>query len=363
MDSVSHKSNEKIADWVSQQLEAMGFRVERHAFRDDHGETKVSLVAKRGDRPGGVVYSAHTDVVPADDWKTGFNGAFDPQVRDGKLYGRGSCDMKGSLACALVAAKRIAATDQRSSIYFIVTADEEIGMQGAKQVASDSQLFREMVENDTVGIIGEPTELEVVHGHKGGVGFVLQARGISAHTSTGRGINANHQLIPALASMLELHQETERNPEYRNPDFDPPTLSWNMVLYNEPNAVNITPSIAELRVFFRTMPQVVVDPLVARVREIALEHGLTVLERGTTEPWGVDQDAHWIREMLEIVGKQRSRTVCYATDASALKELKKLLICGPGSIEQAHRNDEWIDLEALRSGVDVYERAFRHWAC
>ncbi len=361
--SVSEKSNADISEFVGEALVRLGFEIETLTYIDEEKEKKVSLVAKRGIQPGGIAYSAHTDVVPAEDWGTGFNGPFEPIIRDGKLYGRGACDMKGSLACALAAAEKISQTDQRRSIYFLISADEEIGMQGARLIDRESRIFEEMVAHETVGIVGEPTELEVVHAHKGGEGIVVRAKGVSAHTSTGQGMNANDRLIPALSELLLLGQASEQHPAYRNAGFEPATLSWNMILVNEPQAVNVTPSLAEARIFMRTMPEVDHGPLLERIREIARKHGLEIERKQETPPWGVDAGSDWIRDMLQITGQKESKTVCYATDAAVLQRLKKLMICGPGSIEQAHRNDEWIALDQLNRGTDIYERAFRHWAC
>ncbi len=362
-DSVSHRSNAAISDFVAEYLENLGFRIERLVRTDKAHQEKVSLVARRGPIPGGIGYSGHTDVVPVDDWNTGFNGPFEPIVRHGKLYGRGTCDMKGSLACALLAASNIPANEQKKSLYFVISADEEIGMQGAQQIDAESAVFQEMVDHQVVGIVGEPTELQVVHAHKGSQGYKIRSRGESAHTSTGRGVNANHRLIPALAPLLELYETTQQQAEYQNTDFKPPTLSWNMILINEPQAVNITPSIAEVRIFFRTMPGVQHEGLVERLKEIAADHSLELIERKGSPPWQVGAESEWIQDMLGIAGLEKSITVSYATDAAVLQRLERLMICGPGSIEQAHRNDEWIALDQLERGVRLYESAFRHWAC
>jgi acetylornithine deacetylase len=269
--------------------------------------------------------------------------------------------MKGSLAAALKAVSTISEINQKKPIYFVVTADEEISMGGAKQVNRESAFFQEMVDQDVVGVVGEPTELRVVHAHKGAKGLVLRARGISAHTSTGEGKNANDQLIPALLPLLELKKESEREARYRNDAFSPSTLSWNMVIINEPLAVNVTTSLAEVCVFFRTMPGVNHQPLVEALHRIANEYGLELEEKGEVAPWSVDATSPWIVRMGEIVAKDRSETVCFATDGGVLQRLRKLMICGPGSIDQAHRNNEWISMEQLHRGVSVYEQAFRQW--
>jgi acetylornithine deacetylase len=361
--SVSHSSNDSISQFVAAQLANLHFEVERLTYVDEKGELKVSLVAKRGRGEGGVCYLAHTDVVPAEDWSFDSSGPFEPTQYEGRLYGRGTCDMKGSLACALQAASQIPVDRQTRPIYFVITSDEEVGMWGAKLVDAQSTFFDEMVSNHTVGIVGEPTCLEVIHAHKGGQRFSVRARGRSAHTSTNEGINANYQLIPALSELLHLRNDSETDSRYRNPLFEPPTLSWNMTIVNEPEAVNVTPSLAQVNMFLRSMPQVDHEPLLEAVRTLCEKHGLEFVLRDSVAPWSVPVDSPWIHDMLRLVNRDTSRSVCFATDAGVLQRMQRLVVCGPGDIQQAHRCDEWISLDQLARGVDVYRRAFEHWSC
>jgi len=393
-DSVSSTSNESVSQWVADRLTAIGFEIEWITYRDSRGVLKVNVVAKREPKrrsgtgsnlptqtvspdltvapdesnfaqtragEGGVCYLAHTDVVPANDWSVDFCGPFEAVVRDNRLWGRGSCDMKGSLACALAAVAAIAVEEQTAPIYFVVTADEEVGMDGAKYVDRKSAIFQEMVERNVVGIVGEPTELNVVYAHKGGASMRIVARGKSAHSSTRDGINANHQLIPILPLLLELRNECESNVSLHNHDFDPPTLSWNTVLRNEPFATNVTPSLAEAAVFLRCMPSVDHRPLMKRVELEALRMGLEFSQREGL-PFSVQRDAPHVRELLSMTSNKYPITVCYATDAGVLQRLSQLVICGPGSIEQAHRSDEFISLDQLQRGTALYEQVFRRWA-
>jgi acetylornithine deacetylase len=366
--SVSSLSNvsasQKVADW----LESIGFDIEWVEYQDSLGVAKANIVAVR--RPlhatletGGAGYLAHTDVVPVEDWNTGFNGPFEAVERNGRLYGRGTCDMKGSLCCAILAASQIEHASQKQPLFMVVTADEEVGMHGAQHVDKRSKLWKEMIQRDVVGIIGEPTEMQVVHGHKGTYGVILRANGQSAHTSTGRGINANYALIPALAPLLALRDETETSPEYRNSDYDPPTLTWNMVIKNEPLALNVTTATAEVQIFYRPMPGLDLSRIENRLRQIQQDYGLDWIDRGEKPSWYVDPQAPWIRQMLDFTGQDQSQTVCYGTDGSVLQGLSKLVVCGPGSIEQAHRKDEWVSIDQLNHAVDVYTQAFRKWAC
>jgi acetylornithine deacetylase len=365
-DSVSSLSNVAISDWVAEFLKTNGFRVERLEYLDENRVPKVSLIAERlprqPNRKGGIAYLAHTDVVPADDWALDFCGPFHPVLRDDRLFGRGSCDMKGSLACALAAVESLPVENQTAPIYFVATSDEEVGMLGAREVAARSRIFREMVVQQPVAIIGEPTELSVIRAHKGGQTFWITSRGRSAHSSSRDGINANHAFIPILPRLLELQQRTETDPLLQNTDFDPPTLSWNMVLRNEPFATNVTPSTAEVGVFLRCMPNVDHTPLVLEARTLAEQHGLEFRTHSASIPLSVDPQCEAIVGLLELTGQSEAGTVCYATDGCAFGELKQLVVCGPGSIKQAHRNDEWIALEQLVKGTELYRRAFHRWS-
>jgi len=205
--------------------------------------------------------------------------------------------------------------------------------------------------------------MQVVHAHKGTYGVLLRSTGLSAHTSTGKGKNANEALIPALSELLELKMLTENQAQYQDTQFDPPTLTLNMVIKNEPLAINVTTAIAEVQLFFRTMPQVDHQTLVKNLRQIQSKHQLQWIDKGEKLSWSVSPDSPWVRELLEITGQTKSTTVCYGTDASVLQKLRRLVVCGPGSIEQAHRKDEWISIEQLRKATEVYAQAFRKWAC
>ncbi len=361
--SVSEFSNESVSQFVADALVQLHFDLEWHSYVDAKGYTKVSLVAKRGTGQGGVAFLAHTDVVPAEDWSVQNCGPFEPKEIGERLYGRGTCDMKGSLGCAIQAVKAIERHSQTHPIYFVVTSDEEVGMLGAKLVNTNSKYFQEMVENETVGIVGEPSQLKVFHAHKGVQRLSVRAHGRSAHTSTNEGVNANYQLIPALPGLLAIREASHSNPVYRDGNFDPPTLSWNMTITNEPEAVNVTTSLAQVNIFLRTMPSVDHQPLITAIEQLCEAHQLEIELQEAVRPWQVPPSADWVQEMLRLAGRTESSSVCFATDAGILQRLKKLIICGPGDIQQAHRCDEWISFDQLEKGVDVFRRAFQHWAC
>ena len=308
-----------------------------------------------------MAYFGHTDVVPADSWFSSEHGPFEPTVRGDKLYGRGSCDMKGSIGAMLAAVEDVGDVDLRNPLYVTFTADEEIGYCGAEQVAQRSELFREMVLGNANGIIGEPTLLNVVHAHKGTYGFKATSQGRAAHSSTNEGINANLAMIPFLNEMKRIHDETEEDPAWQDPAFDPPGISWNIGINDHTRAVNMTAAQSICTVYFRPAPGHDPEALLGRAREAAAKCGIhfEVLKAG--QPLYVDPESGYVREVLELAGTERSQTVCYGTDGAVLTELKNLLVLGPGDIAQAHTQDEWILLDQLEKGSQFYAELIRRW--
>jgi acetylornithine deacetylase len=362
-ESTSVLSNVPVSDYVEETLKKLGFVTERLEYDDANGVPKASIVSKKGEGTGGIAYFGHTDVVPADPWLFDDHGPFEPTVKGDKLYGRGSCDMKGSVACMLKAAEQFSTSDLKQPIYITCTSDEEIGYTGAKHIAKRSELFKEMVAGDSLGIIGEPTLLEVVYAHKGTYGFVATSRGRAAHSSTREGVNANLAMIPFLAEMKKIYEETESDPAWQNEEFDPPTVSWNIGINDHTKAVNITPPQSICTVYFRPMPGLNPAELMERAKHTAAEHGIDFEVRSTANPLYVEPTSKFVQEMLELAGKDKPRTVSYGTDGTMLTALKKMVVFGPGGIAQAHTHDEWIALEQLEKGTKMFAAAIRRWCC
>lgn len=363
-ESTSTLTNVPVSDYVERTLRSLGFETERIEYDDERGVRKASIVGRKGPRgAGGMAYFGHTDVVPANPWFFKEHGPFTPTVKENKLYGRGSCDMKGSVASALAAAELFSANQLKRPLYVTCTSDEEIGYGGASAVASRSELFREMVAGDANGVIGEPTRLEVVHAHKGTFGIAVTARGLAAHSSTSIGINANLKMIPFLAEMKSLHDELETDPKWRNAEFDPPTMRMNIGINDHTAAVNITPPQSVCTVYFRPMPGQDADGLIDRARMVAQKHGLEFQVRVRGVPVYADPKSEFIQDVVRVAGRPSSKTVPYGTDGVMLQDLRKLVVLGPGDIAQAHTHDEWISLDQLRDGTALYGKLIEHWCC
>jgi acetylornithine deacetylase len=362
-DSVSRRSNVAVTNHVQNVLQELGFQTERLDYDDAQGVRKSCVVGKKGPGSGGLAYFGHTDVVPADPWFTAEHGPFTPTVKGNRLYGRGSCDMKGSIACMLAASAAVEAARLVRPVYVTCTADEEIGYGGAREVAAKSRLYREMVDGMAHGVVGEPTRLEVVYAHKGTYGFTVISHGRAAHSSTNKGLNANLAMIPFLSEMKAIHDELESDPRWHNPEFDPPNVSWNIGINDHTQAINITPPQSICTVYFRPMPGQNPDLLVQRARDCAQRLGLEFRLGSSGKPLYVDPNSSYVREVLALAGRQRPQTVAYGTDGVMFGALANLLVLGPGDIAQAHTHDEWIDLEQLEKGTALYTRLIEHFCC
>ncbi|MEZ6129715.1 MAG: M20 family metallopeptidase [Planctomycetaceae bacterium] len=360
--SVSCDSNADVSRWVEQTLQSLGFTTEWLEYTDAEGVTKVCVSGQKGPATGrGLAYFCHTDVVPVSSWSFADSGPWEPLQTDSRLYGRGSCDMKGSLACMLAAAKNTLNDTLTAPLSIVCTADEEIGLRGAAHVVGHSALYRSIVGCQSRAIIGEPTLLNVVHAHKGGRSMKVTSHGIAAHSSTGKGRNANFAMIPFLTAMHQLCQEIDGCSDYLDDRYDPPTINLNLGINDHTEALNITPAQSVCTINFRTMPAVDTDALVQRIQDTAHQCGLTFELMFGGNPVFTDPGSPFIRELLQLTGCQQSQTVPYGTDGSCFTELSDIAVLGPGDIRQAHTDDEWISLEQMEQGTALYTRLIRQW--
>lgn len=361
--SVSANSNRPVSNVIRQILQNQGFLIEEQAYRDGKGIEKVSLIATRGTGSGGVLYCAHSDVVPVDSWSYSEAGPFEFHQTADRIYSRGSCDMKGSLACFLAAAEKFAEHNLQAPLSVIVTADEELGFVGAEHVSKNSALFRQLVDQQPLTIIGEPTLLNVVHAHKGIYVFQATSKGRAGHSSTLEAINANVKMIPFLNTMYEIYQETLTDPTWSHDAFDPPLISWNIGINDFTYASNIAPERSVCTVSFRPMPDQPIEKLMDRVRAAAEMNGLILEIDHAAPPFFVPADAPHIQQMLSYTGQEKAKTVSYASDAAMFGELKRMIICGPGDIVQAHTDVEWIAIDQLEKGTNLYSKLIKELCC
>ena len=349
--SESQISNAEVSDFLQQTLQGCGFAVERLEYRDPTGERKVSLAAKKGAGRGGLGFFSHSDTVPGEpgEWRP-----FEPVVADGRLIGRGSCDMKGPLAATIVATAEIDPARLRHPLFVVVTADEEVGFGGAYQVAAESQLLK--AGWPQAAIVAEPTRLIPVYAHKGMAQVTVTARGRSAHSSTGKGISANFLIAPFLAEMADLAGLFQRDEQYMNHEFDPPTNGFNMALNDGNCKPNVTAARTVCTLSLRTMPNDRHEAALALILEKARKYNLETTWRELA-PFYVDPEAEVVQAALNAAGhRARAETVPYGTEAIVFQPHAPCVVLGPGDIAQAHTVGEWVEVAELSRAVEVYRR-------
>jgi acetylornithine deacetylase len=342
IDSRSSVSNLKIADRLQRELQ--GFDLERLPYLDDNGVEKVAIVATRG--RGGMAFSGHMDTVPDTGWLT------DPwagRIENDTLFGLGAADMKGPVAALVVAAQSLPG---RIPIALLLTTDEETTKQGARAVLG-SELVRRY--GPTAILVAEPTRLIPVRGHRAHIEFTAVATGAQAHSSSGRGRNANWDLVPFLIALRAIHDRLRTDPTLLDPAYEPPFSDFNPVIDNHGAAVNVTVPRATVKIKFRYSAGIDPTPIIAAVQAAADGAGMKLSIKREGNPPELTADHRLIAAATELTGNP-ARTAPYGTDASELQALAPCLIMGPGDIAIAHTPHEAVSLSELAGAVPLFQR-------
>lgn len=361
--TVSSESNLDLIEDTADRLEALGARV--NVLRNDAG-TKANLWATFGpETDGGIVLSGHTDVVPVEgqDWTT---EPFRLTERDGLLFGRGACDMKGFVAACLAMAPRFAEAASRRPLHFAFTHDEEVGCIGAQSLV---ETLRARGTRPALAIIGEPTSMKVIDGHKGVCEYCTTFHGLGGHGSApDRGVNAVGYAV-RYAARLQLLAERLRRRAPAEPRFDPPWTTINVGMLNGGFAPNVIPGRAVLEwemrpvqpgdaAFVREdLAAYVERDLLPAMRAVHPEAGISTESLGEVE--GLEpMDDNAARDLLfELTGRNDAQTVAFGTEAGIFQSLGlSAAVCGPGSIEQAHKPDEYVSRGQLQQCLDMLDR-------
>jgi len=347
IDSRSALSNIKIAERVEAEL--AGFDVERIDYKDGNGVAKCALVAHRGP-PGGLALSGHMDTVPDTGWR---DDPWSGRVEDGVLHGLGSADMKGPVAAAIVAAK---ALPDGVPITLLITTDEETTKAGAREIVQGSKLAKASAPRGIV--VAEPTEMVPMRGHRVHIQFTATATGVQAHSSTGKGRNANWDLIPFMMDMKAVHEMLRNDPKYHDAAYEPPFSDFNLIVDNHGAAVNVTVPKATAVIKFRYSAGVDPAPVARMVREAARLYGLTLTEATEGNPPELPE-SHPFVQLCSRIGGAAPRVAPYGTDASMLQQIAPCVIMGPGDIGKAHAPGECVPIAELAGAATKFMQLAR----
>ncbi|KWR72284.1 acetylornithine deacetylase [Glutamicibacter nicotianae] len=356
VDTTSRDSNLPLIENVVKKLDAYG--ISSQLIHNDEG-TKANLLATipaaDGTRTGGIVLSGHTDVVPVDgqDWSS---DPFDAQVRDGKLYGRGTCDMKGYLGVILAKLDQLTSAKLAEPIHLALSYDEEVGCVGAVS------LVQKIVDQNLAPrgcFVGEPSSMRAIRGHKSMNVFRAEFNGVAAHSSLpSEGVNAISYAL-RFANFVEEVSAELRSDGPRDQSFIEPTTTMNVNKFDGGIAVNTIPSQAVVHFEYRSLAVVDREALTGRFRDEAAKLEAEMREQNPAcsvkfaqQAGAPGLDTAPDEEIVSFAAScgaiATDEKVTYGTEAGLFAAAGiPTVVCGPGDIAQAHAPDEYIELEQI----------------
>ncbi|MCA0995628.1 acetylornithine deacetylase [Alloyangia pacifica] len=359
-DTVSRNGNRALIDHMADYFRALGARI---TILPDETGTKANLVAAFGPEDvAGLVWSGHTDVVPADEpeWES---DPFTAEVRDGKLYGRGACDMKGFAACAMAVAPELAAAQLTRPVYFCFSYDEEVGCLGAPAIAKH---LASLPVPPEFAIIGEPSMMELVTGQKGKIAMRAHVTGTSGHSSfVPEHVNAIEYAAQAIARISERGKRYETEGPF-DADFTVPHATMLATMVEGGVATNVTPDSCSFTFELRSIADM--DPeadMAELLAQIEAEVGAPMTEKtpGTGirferifayPAMGEARNSAGYARYARLMPESWGGKVSYGSEGGVFEQVGGIpsVIVGPGSIEQAHKPNEFVELAQLDLCVD-----------
>jgi acetylornithine deacetylase len=367
-DTTSRGSNLALIEWVEGYLDGLAIPHRRAPNADG---TKSNLIATIGPMvEGGVVLSGHTDVVPVDGqpWSS---DPFTVVERDGRLYGRGTCDMKGFLALALAAAPEILAVNPKKPVHLAFSYDEEIGCLGAPALIA---MIQRELPRPALVVVGEPTDMEAVSGHKGITTFHVTVTGREAHSSqTQQGVSANMVAVKLMAALVALSERLEREADPASL-FTPKGATLTIGVVHGGTAHNILARECNFHFDLRCPPGLepmdllagffdLASAMDAEVKARAPEAGVVVRRHSNVPAFAPERQGLAEAFARRLAGDNGpSRVVSYAAEAGQFQGAGfSTVLCGPGSIAQAHQPDEYVEVSQMQRGA-AFMRRLSEWA-
>lgn len=358
--TVSSDGNLELIEYVSAYLADCGATVETYR---DAGGSKANLFATLGPPcDGGIVLSGHTDVVPVTDqeWSS---DPFELLERDGRYFARGACDMKGFIAAALAVSPELAEADLARPVHFALTYDEEVGCIGARALMEE---IERLDIRPSVAIIGEPTEMRVIEGHKGCYEYTVEFTGLEGHGSLpDQGVNAVEYAVRYITRLMAL-QEQLRAQVPDGSRFEPPWTTLQVGRLAGGIAHNVIPGHCsvdwEMRPVQRAdaafvkeaMTAYVDDTLRPAMRAVSTTADISTRVVGEVDGLEPVTESEAVRIVSELTGANTADVVSFGTEAGLYQGLGiSTVVCGPGSIEQAHKPDEFITRDQLGKALST----------
>ncbi|WP_354445655.1 acetylornithine deacetylase [Ottowia thiooxydans] len=369
--TISSATNLPLIYWLQELLAKKGIE---SWLNFDATKTKANLFATIGPQiPGGLLISGHTDVVPVEG-QAWASDPFNAAIRDGKLYGRGSCDMKGFIAATIFCVENLNVNALKSPIHLAFTYDEEVGCKGVRPLLTEMQ---ERGLAPTMCVVGEPTSMRIVQSHKGSRNYRCSVKGKAAHASmANEGVNAIHYAASVIGKIEELADSLQKE-RYPESGYETPCDMLQTSLIAGGLARNIVPSECDFTFGYRYLPQSDPDKIFQHIEDFGLNSVLPrmrfkcaetslVFEKLSDNPaLHAEINSEFATQLSQRRGVQGiGPHVGFMTEGGLYQQAGiTTVICGPGSIEHAHRPDEFVELSQLSLCSDFLSDLFLHHAC
>jgi succinyl-diaminopimelate desuccinylase len=346
----------ECAQYLGQLLQDAGLQVSYHEFAGDRTSVVARLAGTGGKAP--ICFGGHIDTVPlgAKPWS---KDPFAGEISDGKIYGRGTTDMKAGVAAYLWAALELARLPRgKADLLFVSVAGEETGCQGSFDLART-----DAVRGARAVVIAEPTSNYPFVGHRGALWLQVETTGITVHGSMPHlGVNAIYKAARAIGKLERFSFEVAPHPQLGGPTLNVGTMKGGMNL-------NSVPDLAEFTIDIRTIPGQDLETLLGRIKAYLGDEATVKPVVSVPGVW-TETDEPWIREIFELVEpilgeKLGARGAPYFTDASALKPAfdgAPTVILGPGDMTLAHQTDEYCAVDKIEEAANIYEAIARRWS-
>lgn len=369
-DTTSVKSNLELIGWAQDYLESLGAKT---TLIHDATGAKANLHAVLGpaETPGGIVLSGHTDVVPVEGqaWDS---DPFTLREQDDLLYARGTCDMKGFIAVALAKAPAMAKAGLKAPVHFALSYDEELGCLGAHDLAAH---VGSLPARPALCVVGEPTSMKVITGHKGICDFDCAVRGKEAHSSLAPyAVNAVEYAAELVAHIKSVARRLQSEGPF-NRAFDPPFTTLHVGVMKGGTAINIVPNHAEVNFEIRNIPEDDAEALAESIRQYAFktleprmkdidpQTGFTFRPIAGVPAFDIAGDDPAVALVQALSGANAAEKVSFATEAGIFQKAGvPTVVCGPGSIAQAHKPNEFVAIEQLVKCENFMDRMIERLA-
>ena len=367
-DTTSYKSNLDLITYITKYLDI--YKIKSNLIHDSTGK-KANLYATIGsNKDDGIMLSGHTDVVPADN-RNWTSDPFSLTEKNNKLYGRGTADMKSFIALVLSRVPKIVNANLSKSIHLAFSYDEEVGCIGVHRLID---MLKKNTFKPTLCIVGEPTNMEVVIGHKGKCGHEVKINGLACHSGQAPlGVNAINYAAKLISYISNIADDKSKTGPF-DYEYEIPYTTLHTGVISGGTAINIVPDSCtfefEIRHIAEENPKELVQEikayskefLVPEMHKISKITGINFEEKVSYPGLSIDKNSELVKMIKELLNEDKHKKVIFGTEGGLFQEKLNIpsVVCGPGNIDQAHKANEYISIEQIVKGGEFLDNLINY---